>query len=129
MLTLNPSASPIQLQNFSSHSTSLQTNCNALFLTVRISSSSCARIGRQPFQYVSGASRSERPKTQEVQAEFEGTEEEYDDEDENESPSHRRFRIREGEEKDYDRDPEFAEILGSCLDDPEKAQSKVSCHC
>lgn len=28
--------------------------------------------------------------------------------------------------KDYDRDPEFAEILGSCLDDPEKARSKVS---
>ncbi|KAK2986240.1 hypothetical protein RJ640_027335 [Escallonia rubra] len=29
------------------------------------------------------------------------------------------------EEKDYDRDPEFAEILGSCLDDPQKAQSKM----
>ncbi|KAH7519165.1 hypothetical protein FEM48_Zijuj08G0006800 [Ziziphus jujuba var. spinosa] len=27
--------------------------------------------------------------------------------------------------KDYDRDPEFAEILGSCLDDPEKARSKM----
>lgn len=36
------------------------------------------------------------------------------------------FGGREGEEKDYDRDPEFAEILGSCLDDPTKAQSKVS---
>lgn len=36
----------------------------------------------------------------------------------------RRFRER-GDEKDYDRDPEFAEILGSCLDNPDKAQSKV----
>jgi len=37
----------------------------------------------------------------------------------------RRFRERE-EQRDYDRDPEFAEILGSCLHDPGKAQSKVS---
>lgn len=29
------------------------------------------------------------------------------------------------EEKDFDRDPEFAEIMGDCLDDPEKARSKV----
>ena len=29
-------------------------------------------------------------------------------------------------EKDYDRDPEVAEILGNFLDDPQKAQSKVS---
>ena len=29
------------------------------------------------------------------------------------------------EEKDYDRDPELAEILGSCLDDPGKARTKV----
>lgn len=29
------------------------------------------------------------------------------------------------EEKDYDKDPEFADILGSCLDDPLKARSKM----
>ncbi|XP_073008073.1 uncharacterized protein [Typha latifolia] len=29
------------------------------------------------------------------------------------------------DEKDYDRDPELAEILGSCFDDPQKAQSRV----
>ncbi|XP_020581600.1 uncharacterized protein LOC110025455 isoform X2 [Phalaenopsis equestris] len=29
------------------------------------------------------------------------------------------------DEKDYDRDPEIADILGSCFDDPKKAQSKV----
>ncbi|XP_051114389.1 uncharacterized protein LOC127240010 [Andrographis paniculata] len=28
-------------------------------------------------------------------------------------------------EKDYDKDPEFAEILGACLDDPDKARSKL----
>ncbi|XP_058724203.1 uncharacterized protein LOC131595753 [Vicia villosa] len=30
-----------------------------------------------------------------------------------------------GDEKDFDRNPEFAEILGGYLDDPEKAQSKM----
>ncbi|KAF8034067.1 hypothetical protein BT93_C0369 [Corymbia citriodora subsp. variegata] len=35
------------------------------------------------------------------------------------------FGGREEEEKKYDRDPEFAEILGSCLDDPQKARSKM----
>ncbi|XP_020080242.1 uncharacterized protein LOC109703914 isoform X1 [Ananas comosus] len=29
------------------------------------------------------------------------------------------------DEKDYDRDPELAEILGSCFDDPQKAQARV----
>ncbi|MQL91985.1 hypothetical protein Taro_024606 [Colocasia esculenta] len=32
---------------------------------------------------------------------------------------------RRGKGTDYDRDPEFAEILGSCFDDPQKAQSRV----
>lgn len=32
---------------------------------------------------------------------------------------------REGE-KEYDKDPELAEILGGCLDDPQKAQARVS---
>lgn len=30
------------------------------------------------------------------------------------------------EEKDHDRDPEFAEIIGGFLDDPQRAQSRVS---
>lgn len=34
------------------------------------------------------------------------------------------YRGRE-EEKDYDKDPEFGEILGSCFDDPKKAQTQV----
>ncbi|XP_009616716.1 uncharacterized protein [Nicotiana tomentosiformis] len=36
----------------------------------------------------------------------------------------RGFRGRE-DEKNYDKDPELAEILGSCLDDPVKAQSRM----
>ncbi|KAL7134889.1 hypothetical protein ABFS83_11G055800 [Erythranthe nasuta] len=35
------------------------------------------------------------------------------------------FGDRKAEDKDYDKDPEFAEILGSCLDDPQKAQSRM----
>lgn len=34
------------------------------------------------------------------------------------------FRGRE-EEIEHDRNPEFAEILGACLEDPQKARSKV----
>lgn len=36
-----------------------------------------------------------------------------------------RFRLGGEEEMDYDRNPEFAEIIGSCLDDPQKARSKM----
>lgn len=48
-----------------------------------------------------------------------------EEEDKSEFSGRRGFRGRE-DEKDYDRDPEFAEILGSSLDDPEKGRSKVS---
>ncbi|XP_057246896.1 uncharacterized protein LOC104900270 isoform X4 [Beta vulgaris subsp. vulgaris] len=54
---------------------------------------------------------------------YEVLDDELQDEGELDGPQ-RRFRERE-EEKDYDKDPEFAEILGSCLDNPDKAQSKV----
>ncbi|GLT32234.1 hypothetical protein SLA2020_069140 [Shorea laevis] len=47
----------------------------------------------------------------------------YGDEEEEFAPPSG-FRGRE-EEKNYDKDPEFAEILGSCLDDPQKARSKM----
>lgn len=56
---------------------------------------------------------------------FEALDVEVQDDGELDGPQ-KRFRER-GDEKDYDRDPEFAEILGSCLDDPDKAQSKVRC--
>lgn len=50
----------------------------------------------------------------------------FEDEEVDEFSPEGRFRLRGEEEKDYDRDPEFAEILGSVLDDPQKARSKVS---
>lgn len=50
----------------------------------------------------------------------------FEDEEVDEFSPEGRFRLRGEEEKDYDRDPEFAEILGNVLDDPQKAQSKVS---
>ncbi|XP_021641066.2 uncharacterized protein LOC110635879 isoform X3 [Hevea brasiliensis] len=74
--------------------------------------------------------RAQRRSNQGVKREFEEEQENggdyYNDDDdgENEFPSQVRFSGRE-EEKNYDKDPEFAEILGSCLDDPQKAQSKM----
>lgn len=41
------------------------------------------------------------------------------------SSSRRQFSGGREEEKDYDKDPEFADILGSCFDDPAKAQARV----
>uniref|UniRef100_A0A7N0TSD8 Uncharacterized protein n=1 Tax=Kalanchoe fedtschenkoi TaxID=63787 RepID=A0A7N0TSD8_KALFE len=49
---------------------------------------------------------------------------EADDEDRKEFEQGMGFSGRR-QERDYDKDPEFAEILGSCLDDPRKAQSKM----
>ncbi|OMO91638.1 hypothetical protein COLO4_18243 [Corchorus olitorius] len=52
---------------------------------------------------------------------------EMDEEDDDDNEEYERrsgFRGRE-DEKNYDKDPEFAEILGSCLDDPQKAQSRM----
>ncbi|XP_057985684.1 uncharacterized protein LOC110635879 isoform X2 [Hevea brasiliensis] len=72
--------------------------------------------------------RAQRRSNQGVKREFEEEQENggdyYNDDDdgENEFPSQVRFSGRE-EEKNYDKDPEFAEILGSCLDDPQKAQN------
>ncbi|KAJ6803058.1 uncharacterized protein M6B38_108780 [Iris pallida] len=48
-----------------------------------------------------------------------------EEEEEEEEFSHSSgYRGREDEKK-YDRDPEFADILGSCFDDPQKAQTKL----
>ncbi|KAI4332046.1 hypothetical protein L6164_016986 [Bauhinia variegata] len=53
-------------------------------------------------------------------------EEEQEDKDDADDRFSRRGLYDARDEKDYDRDPEFAEIIGSCLEDPQKAQSKVS---
>lgn len=56
-----------------------------------------------------------------------GDDDGYEDEDVDDFSPEGRFRIRGGEEeKGYDRGPEFAENLGSVLDDPRKNRSKVS---
>ncbi|MCE3049300.1 hypothetical protein HAX54_044563, partial [Datura stramonium] len=34
------------------------------------------------------------------------------------------FKSKREDEKNYDKDPELAEILGSCLDDPDIAKSR-----
>ncbi|OVA11739.1 Protein of unknown function DUF3531 [Macleaya cordata] len=47
-----------------------------------------------------------------------------DDNMDEEFPPPPKFMGGEGE-KDYDRDPEFAEILGNCFEDPQKAQTRV----
>lgn len=73
------------------------------------------------------ASRSPRWTSQELEGEVEEETEEFEEDgDEFEGGFSARggYKGRE-EEKDYDRDPEFAEILGSCLDDPQKARSKM----
>ncbi|KAK6941421.1 Protein of unknown function DUF3531 [Dillenia turbinata] len=72
-----------------------------------------------PF-FVANASRSRKTNPQFLEPEIE----EEEDEDENGYSYGRRLGGKE-EERDYDKDPEFAEILGSCLDDPQKAQSKM----
>ncbi|KAL3535657.1 hypothetical protein ACH5RR_004118 [Cinchona calisaya] len=56
--------------------------------------------------------------------EEENEEEEGKEEGEREFSRRRGFRGRE-EEKDYDKDPEFAEILGGFFDNPDKARSKM----
>ncbi|GAB4840588.1 hypothetical protein Ancab_021360 [Ancistrocladus abbreviatus] len=63
------------------------------------------------------------PKTHHLDSEMEEVDDELEDEEELDGPR-RRFKAKQ-EEVDYDRDPEFAEILGSCVDDPDKARSKM----
>ncbi|KAG8376097.1 hypothetical protein BUALT_Bualt09G0028000 [Buddleja alternifolia] len=71
-----------------------------------------------------------RAKNLQTQMEINGFDADDDDEEEMEDGSEFSwprdgFRGRDDEEKDYDRDPEFADILGTCLDDPDKARSKM----
>ncbi|KAG6538120.1 hypothetical protein ZIOFF_003231 [Zingiber officinale] len=56
--------------------------------------------------------------------EFKGEQEEGEMEVDEFLNSSSGYRSR-GNEEDYDRDPELAEILGSCFDDPKKGQSRV----
>ncbi|KAK6944870.1 Protein of unknown function DUF3531 [Dillenia turbinata] len=71
--------------------------------------------------FVANARRSRKTKLQFLDPETV----EEDDEDENGYSYGRRFRGKE-EEREYDKETEFAEILGYCVDNPQKAQSKAS---
>ncbi|KAL3817892.1 hypothetical protein ACJIZ3_003797 [Penstemon smallii] len=67
-----------------------------------------------------------RPNNLQTHREFYEIDNDNDEEtEEDESEFPRLLRDDEEEEKDYDRDPEFADILGTSLDDPEKARSKM----
>ncbi|KAL3744806.1 hypothetical protein ACJRO7_013985 [Eucalyptus globulus] len=90
----------------------------------------CARGNSRSMTHVAKASRGSRPGARNLQTEEEGGmiidfDEAKGEETNGFSPSGGGFGGREEEDKKYDRDPEFAEILGSCLDDPQKAQSKM----
>ncbi|XP_074307935.1 uncharacterized protein LOC141642866 [Silene latifolia] len=65
----------------------------------------------------------QHPRVQNLDKEVEAKDEEFEFDDELDGPR-KRFREK-GEEKEYDKDPEIAEILGTCLDDPDKARSKM----
>uniref|UniRef100_A0A2N9F451 Uncharacterized protein n=1 Tax=Fagus sylvatica TaxID=28930 RepID=A0A2N9F451_FAGSY len=94
-------------------------------MTVKLSNPSYVPTTR--FLCKAKASRRQKLNAHSLQREFE-EDDEYENEDEDEEgdgfSAWGRYRGRE-EEKDFDRDPEFAEILGTCLDDPEKARSKM----
>lgn len=84
--------------------------------------------------FVAKAGRGLKLKTEKVSEGEDDKEHDFIDieaEVEVEAESEDRFSGRGGftgreEEKDFDRDPEFAEIMGACLDDPQKARSKVN---
>lgn len=77
-------------------------------------------------QCVTRSSRDQKSETQNIpSSEIEVVNEEGEDYDADDGFfSASGFRGREGE-KDYDRDPEFAEIIGTSVDDPEKFRSKM----
>ncbi|XVF34976.1 hypothetical protein REPUB_Repub18cG0104700 [Reevesia pubescens] len=120
MLILNPGASALQVPNITCPKFSFHFNCFPPFATVNFSLQNHASP-KTSFLVVK-AKRGREMSPQNLDIEMD-EEEEYDDDGEK-YEARSGFRGRE-EEKNYDKDPEFAEILGSCLDDPQKAQSKM----
>ena len=118
MLTLNLGASALQAPSTIRPEFSFHFNCFPPLSTVKFSLRNHASP-KTSFLVVK-AKRSQDMSAQNLDIEM--------DEEDNDSEEYEKgsgYRGRE-EEKNYDKDPEFAEILGSCLDDPQKAQSKVS---
>ncbi|CAH1419761.1 unnamed protein product [Lactuca virosa] len=104
-----------------------------LFTSIKLRSS------RKPCKYLVKAGENRPPKstdllTQIRELEAEGEDEDHDDNDlididwdkvEDEFSPKGPFKGEGEEGMDYDKDPEFAEILGDSLDDPAKARSKI----
>ncbi|XP_062090972.1 uncharacterized protein LOC133797167 [Humulus lupulus] len=119
MLILHPCAPFVQASGLPFLLNSRHSDCSASFPTIKLRHRSYVHSKASP--HVAKVSHN-------LQGVIAGDEGPYNDADEFEDeegfPTRGGFRGR-GEERDYDRDPEFAEILGSCLDNPEKAQSKM----
>lgn len=116
------SCASVQLPGPRFFTVSRQSNCFAPF---SVSVGSCAGAKTSPC--IVKASRRQRLNTQSLNTEIEEAADEgvgEDGDEDDEFLPRSGFRGRE-EEMDYDRNPEFAEILGSCLDDPQKARSKM----
>ncbi|XP_022749904.1 uncharacterized protein LOC111299148 [Durio zibethinus] len=120
MLTLNLAATALQAPSITRHEFSFHFNCFPLFSTVKFS----LQIHASPKTsfWAVKAKRSQDMSAQNLDIDMDEEEDDVDDSEEYGARSG--FRGRE-EEKNYDKDPEFAEILGSCLDDPQKARSKM----
>lgn len=125
MVILHTCARFLQSPCFPLSSFSRQENCSPPFWAVRV-----------PFQSFCGqpktciiVAKAGRGLKLKTQKENEGEEVGYGDDEEDEADdgfSSRSGFVGRGEGKEFDRDPEFAEIMGACLDDPQKARSKVS---
>lgn len=121
MLTLNPGVTVLQSPNSVHPNISSHFNIFPPFSTVKFALRSHYASPKASFSMLKAKRREEDISSQPFDIEMDD-----EDDDDNEGYEARSgFRGRE-EEKNYDKDPEFAEILGSCLDDPEKARSKVS---
>ncbi|GMI88557.1 hypothetical protein HRI_002525000 [Hibiscus trionum] len=118
MLTLYPGPSLIQPSNGVRPQFSLHFSSFPPFSTVKFALRNHHASPKASFLVVK-AKRSQDVSSQSFDLEIDN-----EDDDEEYEARGSGFRGRE-EEKNYDKDPEFAEILGSCLDDPEKAQSKM----
>ncbi|PIA42213.1 hypothetical protein AQUCO_02100230v1 [Aquilegia coerulea] len=120
MLILHPYQINLLPSNFSRQT--IFTNSSSLHVSLTLTSSIREK---KVFLVIPKAKRSKRnQKLQEEIIDIEAEVDSDDDDEDEEFSSRKPFRGRE-EEKDYDRDPEFAEILGGCVDEPEKAQARV----
>lgn len=134
MFALNPSAAYLQLREVSSIAFPHQLNHNPPPLIV--SQAIQTNLRTKKLVYIPEASTKRGNRRVKTRDSLESNEDEkiYDDEqyeEEREIESENEFSHRRGfggkeEEKDFDKDPEFAEILGDYIDDPDKARSKVS---